>query len=386
MCQVMTKNFGSLVKAGFKRGMEEGKKGSTSWRVTWGFKQEPFSGAEELREVFVDREDAVVQLARGLGRGVMGLHEVIACIGPHGGGVSATLSIVHDALVESDKVKGVFEKAARFLEVRERKEEDGEVYEENYFDAFLDQTDFAEVRYVIIDDADVVAENLAAFVSRIKDRAGAFKNQPAVVVGLHMWGWLALSSELRERISEQVVLNPLDAKDTRALLEAYLAWARGESGLHPFDEKTLSRIVAISQGLPHAAIEVARQILQEAAARGLAKVTPGLVDEVAKAFGYRVLASVEEWIVSVDETRDAVIEHVVRRPGGVSSSGLAAITDLRRTTVNYHLSLFEQAGFTIKQRRGKEVFYATTEPGRMALELLVFRRLFAEVGTSKVAV
>ena len=51
----MTKNFGSLVKAGFKRGMEEGKKGSTSWRVTWGFKQEPFSGAEELREVELER-------------------------------------------------------------------------------------------------------------------------------------------------------------------------------------------------------------------------------------------------------------------------------------------------------------------------------------------
>ena len=118
----MTKNFGSLVKAGFKRGMEEGKRGSTTWRVTWGLKREPFSGAEELREVFVDREEAVVQLARGLGRGVMGLHEVIACIGPHGGGVSATLSIVHNALVESDKVKGVFEKAARFLEVRERKD------------------------------------------------------------------------------------------------------------------------------------------------------------------------------------------------------------------------------------------------------------------------
>jgi DNA-binding transcriptional ArsR family regulator len=381
----MTENLDNLVKAEFKRGMEEGKKGLTSWRVTWNFKREPFSDTVELREVFVNREEAVVRLARGLGRGVMGLHEIIACIGPHGGGVSATLNTVHAALLESEKVKGVFEKAARFLEVRERTEPDGEVYEENYFDAFLDGIDFAEVRYVIIDDADMVAENLSSFVSRIKDRAGAFKNQPAVVVGLHMWGWLSLSSEFRERISEQIVLPPLNPEHIRALLEGYLAWAREKPGLHPFDEKAISQIVTISRGLPRAAIDVTRKVLQEAAARGLAKVTSGLVDEVAKAFGYRVFSSVEELIVSVDETRDAVIEFVVRRPTGVSSSGLAAITDVRRTTANYHLGMLEQAGFVMKQRRGKEVLYVATEPGRMALELLLFKRLFAEVGASKVA-
>jgi hypothetical protein len=48
--------------------------------------------------------------------------------------------------------------------------------------------------------------------------------------------------------------------------------------------------------------------------------------------------------------------------------------------------MLEQAGFVMKQRRGKEVLYVATEPGRMALELLVFKRLFAEVRASKVAV
>ncbi len=385
MCQVINMSLENLVKEGFKEGVAEAKRGIASWSMTWKFEREPFSGDEDLREVFVDRDDAVVRLARGLGRGIMGRHELIACIGPHGSGVSATLNVVHGALADSEKVKGVLEKAAKFLEVRERREEDGELFEENYFETFLAQTDFTEVRYVIIDDADVVAENLAAYVSRIKDQAGAFKNQPAVVVGLHMWGWLSLAPELRERISEQVVLAPFEAADIRSLLEGYLAWARGKAGQGPFDEKAVSRIVAMSGGLPRAAIDLARKVLQETSSRALVKVTVSVVDEVAKAFGYRVLGSKEEWSISADSTRDAVVEAVVRRPNGVTSSGLAAVTDLRRTTVNYHLTMLEQAGFVVKQRRGREVMYITTEPGRMALEILVFRKLFAEVGPREIA-
>lgn len=376
----------NLVKEEFRRGLEEGKKGLTSWSVNWKFKEEPFSGREVLRDVFVDREDAVVRLARGLGRGVMGLHEVIACVGPHGGGVSATLSVVHAALAESEKVKGVMESAVAFLETRERKDTDGETYEESHFDTFLAETDFTEVRYVIIDDADIVAENLPAFVSQIKDRAGAFRNQPAVVVGLHMWGWLSLPPQFRERISEQVVLDPLTPSDTFALLEGYLAWARGGEGLEPFDEKSLAEIVSISRGLPAAATELARHALQEAASRGVMKVTIGLVQEVAKAYGYQVLSLEREWRIGGDETRDEVLEHVVRRPQGISSSGLANATELRRTTINYHLSLMEQAGFLAKQRRGKEVLYVATEPGRMALEILLFRKLFVEVGASEISI
>src|SRR2546425_11784285 len=114
-----TMELKNLVRGEFQKGLKEGEKGRATIQRTWHFKFEPFSGNEEIHDVFVNRVDAVSRVARALGRSVMGLQEMTACVGPYGAGVSATLRVVHEALEDSGKIKGVLEKASSFTELRE---------------------------------------------------------------------------------------------------------------------------------------------------------------------------------------------------------------------------------------------------------------------------
>src|SRR2546422_3448173 len=104
----MTMEIKRLVTQEFERGAEEGRKGWASAHAMWGFEREPLSGKEVLREVFVDREEAIARLSRSLGRLVMGLKGLTVCVGPFGSGVSATLKLLHEALQESGTVRGEF--------------------------------------------------------------------------------------------------------------------------------------------------------------------------------------------------------------------------------------------------------------------------------------
>lgn len=367
-----------LVTEEFHQGLKEGKEGRITSYTAWGFHREPFTGEEPLREVFVDREDAVTRLARGLGRSVVGAEETVACVGPYGAGVSATLRVVHEALEEGGQVKGVLERASAFMEIREVEDEEGEKYEESYFDAFLQETDFTSVSYIILDDADSVAEYLPKYVDRIREEAGALKAKPAVVVGLHLAGWLSLPSDFRDRISEQIWLAPMRLDDVVEVLRRHLAWARGASGLGPFDQSTIVLVATLSGGLPGAAIGLARRVLRECLTRHVAQANKALVLEVAKAHGYQALEALTSWGLSGDETRTVVITQIVRRPGGVTSSAMADVTSVKRTTINYHLAALEEIGVLVKERRGREVYYLPTGPARGALEILVFRGLHGE--------
>jgi DNA-binding transcriptional ArsR family regulator len=369
-----------LVREEFTRGLQEGERGRSSLQTAWNFQCEPFSGEEPLREVFVGREEAVVRLARALGRSVMGVREIIACIGPRGSGISATLRVVHEALQESGKVVGAFETAQALLECHEREEDDGETSLETYFEIFLEEADFRNVRYVVIDEADRVAEYIPDYARRIKEAAGVFKEQPAIVLGLHLSGWLSLPASFREQIAEQIWLGPMDVEEIVELLKRRISWAKSGEGLDPFDDQTLLQLAEASQGLPGLAIKLSRLILHECLSRGLDQIRPALVDEIARAYGFDVIERLAEWGLSEDETRTTIVENLVRRPFGVTSSGLADITSMGRTTVNYHLAFLEEMGVLVKQRKGRKVLYALAEVAGIGLEILVFRRITQGMG------
>jgi DNA-binding transcriptional ArsR family regulator len=374
-------DLGKLINQEFIKGSEEGERGRSKVKDLWGFEHEPFSGEEPPREIFVGREDEVARLARVLGRSVMGLRELIACIGPVTSGVTATLRIVYEALQESERVEGTYLVGTELLETYERKEDDEE-YLESYFDVFLRETDFINIQYVIIDEADAVADYLQDFIRRIHEAAGAFKQHPAIVVGLHLSGWLSLPSEFREQIADQIWLGPLPEEEVVEILLKHLAWAKGKTAVEPFHEKALWRLAQRSLGLPGLAIKLARLVLHESLAREASPVDAALIDEVANAYGFGAAEAVTRSELSEDQTRTVVVHHIVKRPMGISSSGLASVTQISRTTVNYHLAVMEEQGVLAKQRKGRKVLYAPTDVSRPALEILVLKSIAPGMGVS----
>lgn len=374
-----TMDFERLVNQEFIKGMAEGEEGRIRIKELWGFDRVPFSGEEPPREVFLGREDEVSRLARALGRSMMDPGGVIACIGPVDSGVTTTLRVVYDALQESEKVLGVFTTGTQLMETYER-EEDGEEYLESYFDLLLEETDFLEVRYIIIDDADEIVEYVRNYVRRIKESAGAFNRQPAILLGLHLSGWISMPSDFRGQIAEQVWLLPLETERVVGVLQMHLAWARGSPSLEPFDDTTIQAIAERSGGLPGLALYLARLALRECVARECEGLSLPLVGEVAQAYGFSAVDLIAKWELSEDETRAVVIEHIVRRPSGIHASGLADVTSISRTTISYHLAALDEMGVLAKQRRGHRVLYVPTEVARAALEVLVLRKLSHGMG------
>lgn len=373
------------VVAEFRRGAREGKVVRSRLRESWGFRRDPLRENPPIREVFTDREDASLRLARALGRSSTGEAEVLACVGPLGIGVSALLRVVHESLKSAGATQGILLQGNRFTEEVPPPQEDTEPDEpvQTYFEAALRGADFTKITYVIIDDADEIASYLSGYLDQIRAKSGAYRSPVTVVVGMHIMGWLSIPSETRENLAEQIWLSPLSQNDLTNLVLNRLHWAKGHTDLSPLTERGVKRIAVLSMGVPWAVVALLHAVVRECASRGLDRAPDALVDEVARARGILVLESILQLTATPDPVRGRVLSHLAKNPSGGTSTAVAASLGLNRTTVNYHLSILEGNAAVRKERRGREVFYVPTDAGRVAIELGLTRGLAPEVSLWK---
>ncbi len=363
----------------FRKGAEEGKGTRSRLREIWGFRRDPLREEPPIREVLSDREEAVLRLARAVGRSTSGEPELLACVGALGLGVSSVLRVVHESLGSAGATQGVLLQGNRFTEEVPVDEGEEDAPPLSYFDVALRQTDFSKVSYLIIDDADEIATYLSGYLERIRQKSGAFRSPVTIVVGLHVMGWLSLTTEIRQSFSEQVWLTPLSLEDMVRVVSNRVRWAKGRSDLLPFTEASLLRIANLSMGLPWAAVALFRALVRESASRGLDSIPDPLIEDVARSQGILAVQALLALTETPDTIRSKVLLALAKSPYGTTSTVLAGLLGVHRTTVNYHLGVLEGTDALAKERRGREVYYIPTEAGRRAIELVLMRGIAPEV-------
>ncbi len=374
-------NVTQKVAAEFARGRREGQKRSADLSSRWGFKKDPFAGELPSQDSFVGHEVEVVKLARAIGRSVAGTGEVLACIGALGVGVSTTLRTVHQSLQESGSVSGLLVEGKQLTQEHiPSRDEDEETTSVSYFDYLISKTDFRKVRYLIIDDADDVADLLGSFVDRIHSATDTFRVPVTIIIGLHMAGWLSVDASFRGMVGEQIWIGPLEPEQIVELLKRRIAEAKGQNDSSPFDIDSLARVAVLSCGLALIALTIARIVLSDASARGSSRIQVTQVDDVARAFGLRMSEEMKAWRQSRDDARSAVMRALTHHPQGMTTTQLAAESLIGRTTVGYHLASLESLGAVARKRAGRDVYYAPTLAGRCILDLLVFNQLCSQEG------